>query len=206
MDRFGRIVALAAAVDRRQDAAIRQAAAELLEHEGPEAVRELLRQIHLFRGFPRVVHALNLVAPLLEARGTGTEAPPPDAGQACGVKGEQFFRQLYGEDADKVLPHLRRLDPVFSAWVLDHAYGRVMQRKLLPLAERERLAVLLLAADGCWQQWQSHARICLRLGTTADTLVDDAGRSGWLDSSQRDRARKSLHRLGGPDPAEQPGD
>ncbi|MBC8328518.1 MAG: carboxymuconolactone decarboxylase family protein [Planctomycetes bacterium] len=196
MDRFDRIVALAAAVDRRQDAAIGAAAAALVAHEGPEAVRELLRQVHLFRGFPRVVHALNVVAPLLPAADAADAAdgpdPAPEAGKACGVAGEALFRDLYGEDADKVLPHLRRLDPVFSAWVLDHAYGRVMQRQVLPLAERERLAVLLLAADGCWQQWRSHARICRRLGIPTRTLAEDAGRSGWLDQEQLQRARQGL--------------
>jgi len=73
----------------------------------------------------------------------------------------------------------------------------VMQRQLLPLAARERLAVLLLAADGCWKQWQSHARICLRLGIEADALAEDAGRAGWLDDQQRSRARAELRQLEG---------
>ncbi len=191
MDRFARILALAAAIDRRQDDAIRAAALELLRQDGPEVVREILRQIHLFRGFPRVVHALNLVAPELPAADP-EERTPPDPGQTCGLQGEELFRELYGDDADKVLPHLRRLDPVFSAWVLDHAYGRVMRRETLPLEERERLAVLLLASDDCWKQWQSHARICLRLGVPAGQLEADLEQVEWLSPVQRQRARQGL--------------
>ncbi len=201
MDRFARLVALAAAVDRRDDEAIRAAAAELLREDGAEAVRELLRQVHLFRGFPRVVHALGVVAGLLPATDPADAAPDPaDAGGTCGLRGEALFRELYGPDADRVLPHLRRLDPVFSAWVLDHAYGRVMQREVLPLVERERLAVLLLASDACWKQWESHARICLRLGVPRTTLEADLEGAAWLNADQLARARGGLDGLDVPGP------
>lgn len=195
--RFAGMVELAAAVDRGDDHATAAAAAALAACAGAGAVRETLRFLHLFRGFPRVVRAFNAAAPALAscadaAAGTGAPACPPAA-----APGEELFRALYGADADRVLPHLRQLDPLLAAWILDHAYGRVIARDALPLPERERLAVLLLAADGCWKQWESHARICLRLGVPLATLAADLDRADWPSPAARAHAAAALDLLAG---------
>ena len=173
--RFSLVVRFAGAALHGDPARQRRAAEDLLNREGAEVVREVLRQVHLFAGFPAMVHTLNIIGPLLPA-----PAAEPEQ-EAAAEPGEAFFRSLYQEDADAVLGHLRRLDPVLTRWILSHAYGRVMQREVLPLPERERLAVLLLASAGCWKQWESHARICRRLGVPSRTLLEDALHCDWLD-------------------------
>ncbi|RMH03436.1 MAG: hypothetical protein D6702_06000 [Planctomycetota bacterium] len=194
-DLLARLAALAAALDRGDDQAAAAAAAELAATDGPETLREALRQLHLFRGFPRALHALGLAADAL--------AGPPPAADPTGAdpeRGEAVFRRLYGPDAEMVLDRIRALDPVLADWILDHAYGRVIAREVLPLTVRERLALLLLAADGCWNQWRSHARIALRLGIPPDRLAADLELAGWLDPATRGRAADLLRDLtGGPD-------
>jgi len=192
--RLARCAALYAAADRRDDHALRQAAESLRKLDGPGMPRELLRYFHLFRGFPAALRALERLGP--EALGPAPAEPEGAARNPDRERGERVFRRLYGSDADTVLPHLRKLDPSLSAWVLDHAYGRVMPSSRLSRELRERLAVLLLAADACWKQCDSHLRICLRLGIANATLRADAFRvPGWPSPSRARRLRQRIQEL-----------
>lgn len=156
---------------------------------GAAALREALRQASLFAGFPRVVRTLGLLAPLLPPAPPPPLDPPPPPGT-----GHRLFQRLYGPDAGRVLARLRALDPVLASWILEHAYGTVLARPGLTLEERERLAVLLLAAAGCWDQWTSHVRNALRLGVSEDRLDADLDLvSGWPPAARRREARARLH-------------
>lgn len=161
------------------------------EHD-PERIllQDLLRVCHLFYGFPRIVHAITLVAQEL-----GQLEPPSvvhlsEDPLACG---ETLFREVYGRDADPVLEHLQRVDPQFRDWVLRHAYGTTFASTLLSLEERERLSVMALCATDCWQQARSHMRACLRHGVAGETLLADLDRAAWLSAEQRDLAATCIH-------------
>ncbi|MFQ5749163.1 MAG: carboxymuconolactone decarboxylase family protein [Planctomycetota bacterium] len=193
-NRFPRLARLAAAAWKGDPDELARAARSCLDKEGPRAVREVLLQLHLFGGFPRMVRALTLLAsipPPQEPAGGPPDAggQPDDGDQGMGLI---LFRRLYGNDADAVLEHLRNLDPALPAWILGHAYGRVLSRPGLPVEDRERLALLALAATGCWKQWGSHARIARRLGIPAALLAEDLDRTDWLTSGQRAKARSAL--------------
>ncbi|MDP6850426.1 MAG: hypothetical protein QGH51_00130 [Planctomycetota bacterium] len=174
-NQFAACAKLCAAADAGLEEDTLRAGKELAQLSSPEHVREVLRFMHLFRGFPSMVRALSALEPILKGKGK-TEIPHHPA---CRDTGESFFRELYGNDADFVLPFLDQLDSTLAAWVRDHAYGRVMNRSLLPIEHRERLAVLLLAADRCWKQWESHFRICLRLSISKNRLTADADSLSW---------------------------
>ncbi|MAF66263.1 MAG: 4-carboxymuconolactone decarboxylase [Planctomycetes bacterium] len=74
---------------------------------------------------------------------------------------------MYGDDADEVRALLAAADPLFAAWVGEHAYGRVLSRPGLSADRRELLAVCALAALGQGRQLASHARGALRCGAAA---------------------------------------
>ncbi|KAA3604490.1 MAG: hypothetical protein DWQ01_21880 [Planctomycetota bacterium] len=180
------MAALAAAVDRDQGSRLQQAASALYQQDGAEIFWEVLRQMHLFCGFPKVVRTLHALGDQL----------PSQAGESAGasdrVQGQTVFEKLYGKDAEAVQQRLIALDPVLGNWILDHAYGRVLGRSGLSVEERERLAVLALAASNCWQQWRSHVRNSLRLGVPKAILISDLEAGNWLTAAQKEQARDLL--------------
>lgn len=181
--------ALAAAVHRGEAEASAQAALRVELDLGQGSAREVLRLLHLFFGFPRIVQALNACAAVLPELGELDEATPAPDGDA----GEQVFTELYGQDASKVLQHLAKLDPTLRGWILEHAYARVLGRKRLTIAQTERLAVLCLASTRCWKQWESHQAIARRHGVSLTTLLEDCQvAADWLGPQRLERASTEL--------------
>src|SRR5207249_711942 len=67
-------------------------------------------------------------------------------------RGAAFFDRVYGHDAQRVLGNLRAVDAEVAAWILDDAYGKVLSRPAVSASLRERVAVVLLAAQGLRNQ------------------------------------------------------
>ena len=136
--------------------------------EPDRAWREAVLQVHLFAGVPRQVEAYEVLA---KAGGLGTpageevlEAPAaPDAGAP-------LFERIYGNNATPVRERIAGFHPDFEAWVLGHAYGRVLSRPGLAPDRRELLAVAALAATGQDRQLASHARGALACGATPEEV------------------------------------
>ena len=187
---------LAAAVDCGEAQATRNAAAAVETELGTGSTRELLRMLHLFFGFPKIVQALNAsldVLPVLDDEDCDKDLRPNPARPDPLAQGEHNFRELYAEDADRVLDHLAILDPILRAWILDHAYARALLRGGLSLAQTERLAVLCLAATGCWKQWESHVAIAIRAGVTPTILLADClAAQAWVGKATSTQARARL--------------
>jgi len=159
--RLARIAALAATGRTRALGA--QFRACVRERVPLRAVRETLLQVFLFAGFPRTVNALEA---LERALGRRPPDPPERTGGEGRVRrrGEALFRRVYGPDADRVLGEIGRRHPEFLGWILRDAYGRVLARPGLDAAERECLAVALLATLDLPRQQVGHVRGALRCG------------------------------------------
>ena len=126
------------------------------------ALRETLLQTFLFAGFPRTVNALEA----MERAFGPVRAGPPErlpAGEAP-RRGTALFRRVYGPDAPRVLGAIGRRHPEFRDWIVADAYGKVLGRPGLAPAERECLAVALLAALDLPRQQVAHVRGALRCG------------------------------------------
>lgn len=184
MSRFSRLAQLAAAADSGDTNQLLQAGRHVVEQDGGDVFRAVLQQLHLFRGFPVAIRALNQGAELLSPEATESQ---PDVNLEGG---QRIFQKLYGKDTGTVLKRMQSLDPLLGQWVLDHAYGRVIANPVLTLEERERLALLWLAGDGCWDQWESHRRNALRLGISLATLIADTHRFGWPQASAEEALRR----------------
>jgi 4-carboxymuconolactone decarboxylase len=148
---------------------------ERLRREAPpgepdRAWREAVLQVHVFAGFPRAVEAYAVLA---AAGGLGTldedevlrEADNPE-------RGLELFERIYHPHAGAVRRILRSGHPDFEAWILGHAYGRLLSRPGLSADRRELLAVAALTALGQDRQLASHARGSLRCGATREELLD----------------------------------
>jgi 4-carboxymuconolactone decarboxylase len=126
--------------------------------------REALLQVHLFAGFPAVVEAF---ARLERLGGLGDWEPDeaivePDRPE----RGAELFARIYGEHAPRVRGFLDGAHPQLGAWVLGHAYGRVLTRPGLSARERELLAVAALALRGPARQLASHLRGAVACGAS----------------------------------------
>ena len=154
------------------------AAAALAEGASGADLVELAVMAHLFAGFPRAIQGLRQIEPLVRAHG-GAPLPPLDAAPRSRgddrERGEQLFRQIYGDSSDRVLALLDAPARGFASWVLEDAYGRVLSRPHLARAHREWFAVAALVAHDCPAQLTSHVRGALRLGLVRadlDALLD----------------------------------
>jgi alkylhydroperoxidase/carboxymuconolactone decarboxylase family protein YurZ len=187
MTRLTPIFHVAAALHRGDDDRLLVECRGLLEDPagGRALLHDVLRLCHLFCGFPKVVRALNLICHEF-GFAAADELGTPGTGDAA--TGGAMFAEVYRSDTEPVLEHLKRVDPLFLSWVVEHAYGTTFAHTSLDLEERERLSVVALAASGCWQQARSHIRACLRHGVTAEALLADLERVPWLTVEQQDLA------------------
>ena len=67
---------------------------------------------------------------------------------------------------------MESLNPDLSAWILEDGYGKVLSRKGLKPAERELIAVAMLAALGWERQLESHVRGALNLKVDHQELLN----------------------------------
>lgn len=130
-------------------------------------LREALLMVLPYGGFPRALSALQ------ELSSRVTDFPEPDLEPTEGfrARGESVFRAVYGDQADRVLQGLAAAQPELPEWILCHAYGKVIGRPGLSLADREVLGVALLTALDQPIQLQGHLRGGLRVGATPERLT-----------------------------------
>jgi len=133
-------------------------------------LQEATLQVYLFAGFPRALGAFEALG---TACGEGAPPPPPpveEGGADFASRGDATFGLVYGPHAERVAGELRSLHPDFARFVLVNAYGQVLGRPFLPIAEREVLAVAMLAVLGQRRQLRAHVRGALRVGVAPATV------------------------------------
>ena len=183
------LAALVAASVRGDAPGVEAAAATARAAAAPEALREALRMVHLFAGFPRALDALAAAAPSLPSAG----GEPAEDRASFAARGRVLFDRVYGADAARVHARLAALDPSLAAWVVEDAYGRVLSRDGLGAADRERLAVVMLAAQGLRNQLPGHVRGALACGASpAEVEASLAAAARWIAPEDLALARASL--------------
>jgi len=166
-----------------------------------ERVEEAALQVVAYGGFPRAIDALLRVADLRDG------APRGSAREARGERerladGRRVWDTIYAGHAEAVLATLEGVSPGFSGWVLDAAYGRILSRGVLELAERELLAVSALGLAGLPAPLGSHVRGALRAGSTVEAIQDILHLSALLADPRtvpvieqaRDRLSRNVYR------------
>ncbi|MCB9899060.1 MAG: carboxymuconolactone decarboxylase family protein [Planctomycetes bacterium] len=130
-------------------------------------------QVVAYGGFPRAIEFLSMLEPALDEdgdpRAVAHDARTSDERLAAG---RAVFERIYARQTDDVLGTLDGLVPGFADWVLDDAYGRILSRPGLSLAEREILAVAALALAALPRPLGSHVRGALRNGSTVEVVED----------------------------------
>lgn len=179
---------------------LRDCLAWALERRVPLSdLREAILETYLFAGFPRAIHALEVLDEVLAARGI-EEAPRPER-IPPGVSSPAFFRrrgrelfgEVYRDDAELVIGRISGFHPDFMDWILRDAYGKVLARPFLDLKTREILAVALLSVLELPRQLTPHLRAALRAGARVRELSETIRQLELFTT--KDAVRRALVRL-----------
>lgn len=151
--------------------------------------RETILMVHVFAGIPRGVESYGVLA---EVGGLG--AIEPDELHEPAGGGPELFARIYAAGAQDVRDLLARHHPLFARYVLEHAYGRVLNRAGLSADRRELLACAALAVLGQERQLASHARGAVRCGATPDEVAAVVEAVADLTETQRIEAARQVVR------------
>lgn len=139
----------------------------------PRALVEWALQLHLFDGVPTSIEALRLLmAELPEPVAAELAAASTEDSAAFPRLGNALFDLVYGSHAGQVKHALGRRSRLLLGWILEHGYGRVLSRPGLATAERELLAVCILAHKGWREQLRAHLRGALACGASRSDLEE----------------------------------
>lgn len=179
----------AAAAGRRDELAV-LASSAIAAGCSAELVREALLTLVPYCGVPRALDAFAAVRPVLGA----AESPPDRCPSA--QRGAAFFDRVYGRDAGRVREGLAALDFEAAEWVEEFAYGRVLSRPGLSASLRERIGVVLLAAQGLRSQLSGHVRGALNCGATAAEVAEFLEAAApFIDAAEMAFARETVRRV-----------
>jgi 4-carboxymuconolactone decarboxylase len=134
-------------------------------------LEETALQVVSYGGFPRAIAGLAILRRV--SPGDPIGSIPADEDPARRIElGSRVWNAIYGRNAEEVVQTLESRLPGLSTWVLEDAYGRVLARPGLSLAERELLAVSALGLCGLSSPLESHIRGALRNGSTPGDVED----------------------------------
>lgn len=154
-----------------------------------ERIREALLTMAPFCGFPRTLDALAAVRPVLGA------LAPTDVSRAgdFAALGAAHFDRVYGRDAARVRANITAADAEVARWIECDAYGKVLARPAISASLRERVGVVLLAAQGLRNQLKGHVRGALNCGATEDEVAAFVEAAGpWLPPAELAFARATV--------------
>ncbi|MHC5066164.1 MAG: carboxymuconolactone decarboxylase family protein [Planctomycetota bacterium] len=162
---------LAATVSGQEKRVLRFYEEALSAGVSAESLAEVARMAHLIGGIPRAIEGLRCFGLALSKNEL---LLPPEAAEldreGHAKRGLALFEQIYAGQSEAVLKNLEAVLPGYSAWIIEHAYGRVLSRPQLSPMERELLAVSALSAMRCPNQLKSHARGALHLGASREQV------------------------------------
>jgi 4-carboxymuconolactone decarboxylase len=192
-DATRRLVRIAAAAAGCDEAAVRDALRDAVDHVPVPWVEEVLLQTYLFAGFPRALNAMRLW------RRHTPEAPAEGAAPATDDvrrAGETTCARVYGAMYERLRDNVRALHPALDEWMILEGYGKVLSRPALDLPRRELCIVAACAATGQERQLHSHLHGARNAGVPADVLGTalDTLR-GLIDPARVDDAYRLLGRV-----------
>jgi 4-carboxymuconolactone decarboxylase len=164
-------------------------------------VKEVLVQLYAYAGFPRSLNALAELMKVLEARKLrGIQDPSGRApsraipnGEALLAAGTANQTKLVGAP---VRGPLYEFAPAIDEYLKTHLFGAIFERDNLDWQSRELATVSMLSAlPGTEAQLQSHMRVSMNVGLTANQLRQVAQvLADRVDAESARRAREALAR------------
>jgi len=126
-------------------------------------IYEVILQNYLFAGYPAAIEGFRVFQEVVR------EKPRPHSfgdAQQWKSQGLTLCRQVYGEEFEGLMKHMRGLSPELAEWMVVEGYGKVLSRPGLGVKERELCAIATLLVCGWERQLRSHIRGALNVGAT----------------------------------------
>ncbi|MCA8961956.1 MAG: carboxymuconolactone decarboxylase family protein [Planctomycetes bacterium] len=171
-ERIAALCRVAWAIGRRDSTRLDAALDACAASESRCHVVEAILQGIPYSGFPSAIEALGRWSDRERAGGFAADRPVEVEGSDSErvTRGRQIFEAVYGRLTDRVLSTLRSRHPDLERWILGFAYGRVMGRGHLELADLEALGVASLLGQGLLAPLHSHLRGAHRMGWSKEDL------------------------------------
>ncbi len=87
-------------------------------------------------------------------------------------RGAKLFRQMAGQEAEKIRRRWRELSPDFERYVLGFLAGEIWTRPVLDLRTRSLVTIAALAAAGRQQGLELNFRMALNNGASRDEIIE----------------------------------
>lgn len=129
----------------------------------PGKIYENLLQNYLFAGFPAALISLKMFNEFYPAFKLKKEIFDTEK---FNRRGKEFGKKVYGDKFNKLIKNVEKFSPEMSDWLVREGYGKVLGRKGLSLAEREKSIILVLTVTKYHDQLYSHINGAWRLGVS----------------------------------------
>ena len=196
-DQILKLGLLSAALVRQHNDLVRELIDDLRQ-EGVErrVLHEIILQSYLHDGYATALEGVSLLRstwPVEPDRSIETYAE----WETWRDRGEDLFRTIYGEVANRVRDGVAEASPELSSWMLHEGYGKVLARPGVDTPTRELCTVAVLVMKQRPKQLFSHLRGSLRVGVEFDLLESLFARiESSLDAAAEvTTARKQLKQL-----------
>ena len=138
----------------------------------------------LHAGYPAALEGVRVLAERWPGRARRSrEGTPADWRR----RGAALCQRVYGPVYSRLVARVRAMHPDLAVWMVEQGYGRVLSRPRLGVAERELVAVAVLAVGGWERQLKSHLKGAARVGALP-AEVRAAYRIGFDRADARARA------------------
>lgn len=141
-------------------------------------IKEIIVHVYAYAGFPRSIRGLQtfmIVVDERKAKGmidvVGAEASPILDERSKYDRGKSILDTLLGAPQTGPLTGYSAFAPIIEVFLKEHLFSDIFERDVLSYVERELVTISVLASiGGVEPMLQSHLRICLNMGVTAEEL------------------------------------
>ena len=141
-------------------------------------IKEVLVHLYAYCGFPRSIRGLQTFMTVLDQRKAkgivdvkGAEAAAITSQRSKYERGKEILGNLTGVSQDAPPAGYSAFAPVIDTFLKEHLFADIFERNVLTYAERELVTVSVLSSiGGAEPMLNSHLKICLNVGLTADQL------------------------------------
>ncbi|MFC6101667.1 carboxymuconolactone decarboxylase family protein [Olivibacter domesticus] len=146
-------------------------------------IKEVIVHVYAYAGFPRSIRGLQTFMTVLDERKSkgvndvmGNEASPIEDDSSKYDRGKAILDTLLDSPQRGPQTGYSSFAPVIEIFLKEHLFADIFERDVLTYKERELVTVSVLAAiGGVEPMLQSHLKICLNVGLTADQLQQYVG-------------------------------
>ena len=141
-------------------------------------IKEAIVHIYAYAGFPRSIRGLQTFMAVLDERKAkgindvpGAEASTIHNDSSKYERGKAILEKLTGVPETGPKAGYAAFAPIIEIFLKEHLFADIFERDILTYTERELITVSVLSSiGGVEPMLQSHLKICLNAGLTADQL------------------------------------